>query len=45
MKVGDWLLAVNGVNAKNKPHREVVKLVRECGGEVTLEITTPVQKN
>ena len=43
MKVGDWLLSVNGKNVKHFSHGDVVTVVKECGEEVTLEITTPTQ--
>lgn len=37
----DWILSVNGANAKNKSHDVVVTMVKECGDEVAMEITTP----
>lgn len=45
IKQKDWILAVNGVNVKYKSHKDVVTLVKECVGEVTLEITTPTEGN
>ena len=36
---------MNGVNVKYKSHNDVVTLVKECMGKVTLEITTPAEGN
>lgn len=43
-KVGDWVLAVNGIGVLYKTHSDVVKLIRESGDELALEITTSVSR-
>ncbi|KAM9813242.1 membrane-associated guanylate kinase, WW and PDZ domain-containing protein 1b isoform 3-T3 [Neosynchiropus ocellatus] len=38
LKVGDRILAVNGVSITNKSHSDIVNLIKEAGNTVTLRI-------
>lgn len=39
--VGDWVLSVNGKDVRHKSHDDVVGIVKDCGDEITIEVTTP----
>ena len=41
LKVGDWVLSVNGMNVRHKSHEEVVAMVKDCEEELTIEVATP----
>ena len=41
LKEGDWLISVGGNDVRYSLHDEVVKMVRESGDELELEVVTP----
>ena len=41
LKVGDWLISVSGNDVRYSLHDEVVKMVKESGDELELEVVTP----
>ena len=45
LKVGDRILAVNGINITQMNHIEIVKLIKESGNSITLTIGSPTFNN
>uniref|UniRef100_A0A8C2Z2J0 Membrane-associated guanylate kinase, WW and PDZ domain-containing protein 1 n=1 Tax=Cyclopterus lumpus TaxID=8103 RepID=A0A8C2Z2J0_CYCLU len=45
LKVGDRILAVNGVSITNKSHSDIVNLIKEAGNTVTLRIIPETSSN
>ncbi|GAB1603770.1 rhophilin-2-B-like isoform X1 [Argonauta hians] len=45
MKAGDYIVAIGNVNTKWSLHDEVVKMVRECGDNLEMYISTPMGEN